>query len=109
MNVAEYRKMTQPKIKETDITRAILQFLKARGIFAWKVFQSLGSTKGVPDILGVLPGGRSLMIEVKTPKGKLSEHQEAFLTRAKAEGACAFVARSVEDLMGGLKEDEDGL
>lgn len=28
--------------------------------------------------LGVLPGGKALAIEVKTERGKLSEHQERF-------------------------------
>ncbi|OQA61445.1 MAG: VRR-NUC domain protein [Candidatus Atribacteria bacterium ADurb.Bin276] len=57
------------------------------------------SHKGIPDIIGVLPGGKALLIEIKRIGGKVSEEQKSFLENAKALGAKAFVARSVEDLM----------
>lgn len=87
------------KLSEADITKQIRDYLKLKGIFHWKAMQGLGSMKGVPDILGVLAGGQALMIEVKTEKGKVSEHQESFLNKARANGAKAFVARSVEDVI----------
>ena len=68
----------KPKVLERDITRGIREYLRFKNIFHWKVFQTLGATPGVPDIIGIYDGGRFLGIEVKTPKGKLSEHQEIF-------------------------------
>lgn len=56
------------------------------------------SLKGVPDITGVLPGGRALYIEVKKPKGVVSTHQKEFIRRATEAGALAFVARSPQDV-----------
>lgn len=53
----------------------------------------------MPDIVGVLPGGKALYIEVKTETGRLSPHQEKFLNNLELSGAVAFVARSVEDVM----------
>jgi hypothetical protein len=53
----------------------------------------------LPDIVGVLPGGKALYIEVKTATGRLSPHQEKFLSILENAGAVAFVARSVEDVM----------
>ena len=89
---------------EKDITRQIRAYLNMRGIWHFKVWQGLGSVKGVADIIGIY-NGRPLAIEVKTVRGKLSEHQERFLTRWRNEGGIAIVARSVEDVEQGLKFD----
>jgi Holliday junction resolvase len=53
----------------------------------------------VPDILGVLPDGKALMIEVKTETGKVSPEQESFIENASRVGAVAFIARSINDVM----------
>lgn len=87
------------ELKERDITLQIRNYLKAKGIFHWKNWAGLGSQKGVPDILGVLPGGKSLMIEVKTRKGVVSEEQKAFIENAKKLGALVFIARSMDDVI----------
>lgn len=92
-----------PALKEKDITMQIRNVLKMHGIFHWKVFQTLGATPGISDILGVLPGGRMLAIEVKTEKGKLSPHQERFIQNVNDNGGLAFVARSFDDVVQRLK------
>lgn len=105
------------KIKESDIQLAILDYLNARGIFAWrnnttgiydpvkKVFRkskSKYSINGVADILGVYKG-RFLAIEVKRPSGaKASEDQMLFLARVNQSGGLAFIAKSIEDVSNGL-------
>ena len=86
-------------LSEKDITMQIRNVLKMYGIFHWKVFQTLGATPGISDILGVLPGGRMLAIEVKTERGKLSPHQERFLKNIADAGGLAFVARSFDDVV----------
>jgi len=83
---------------EKEITREIRAYLKIRGVFHWKVFQTLGSTVGCPDILGIYKG-KFLGIEVKTKSGKLSERQALFIESINMEGGIAFVARSVDDVM----------
>lgn len=55
--------------------------------------------KGVSDIIGVLPGGRALFIEVKSAKGKASEHQLAFIKDANDAGALAFVTSDLSDVL----------
>ena len=90
--------MKPPEPKEADITKSIRNYLKKVGIFHWKVWQGLGSAKGVSDILGCYRG-RLLAIEVKTRKGKLSEHQDRFIQSVIANGGIAFVARSVDDVI----------
>lgn len=49
------------------------------------------------DILGILPDGRFLAIEVKKDsKGKPSKGQVEFLETIKSNGGVAFVAYSIE-------------
>jgi len=95
------------KVSERDITRSIRDYLTLHKVFHWKVFQTLGSTPGIVDILGILPCrcecgrkyGRMLAIEVKTATNGLSSPQEAFLRNAEQAGAVAIVARSVTDVI----------
>ncbi len=55
--------------------------------------------RGSPDIWGRLrPTGQAFYIEVKSPSGRLRPEQEQFLSQARADGAIAFVARSVDDV-----------
>ena len=56
-----------------------------------------GLMKGAPDLIAVMPGGRVLFIEVKTPKGSSSDDQFAFSGRCRALGQAYFVARSLDD------------
>ena len=58
-----------------------------------------GVPDGFPDLLGVLPGGRAIFIEVKSEKGKPSPAQINFLAQAIKTGAIAGVARSIEDVL----------
>jgi penicillin-binding protein-related factor A (putative recombinase) len=53
--------------------------------------------KGVSDIIGIF-NGKFLAIEVKSAKGKLSEHQIEFLLNVESHGGIAIIARSVEDV-----------
>jgi len=66
--------------------------------------------KGVGDILGVLPGGRFLSIEVKAPevkdlfgkkiqsKGYASAEQKIFIEDVNNQGGVALIAWSVRDV-----------
>lgn len=84
----------------------------ARGILAG---QTGAGVEGFPDIVGTLPGGRALFIEVKAPRwlhespktGKLIQkereglptlEQMAFLETMHQAGAVVGVAWSVDDL-----------
>ncbi len=58
-----------------------------------------GLPVGFSDLFGVLPGGRALFIEVKSPKGKPSDDQTNFLNTVSIRGAIAGVARSFEDVL----------
>lgn len=98
------------KIKESAVLREVLAHLSRHPNVAWHVRMSVARTiaksgrwvsigrPGMSDIIGQLRDGRFLAIEVKTPRGKLTEQQANFLKLVAANGGAAYVARSVEDL-----------
>lgn len=89
-------RLGQP-LKETDITKSIKDVLKHCGAFPIKIaggpFQH-----DIADLLVCLDG-RFVAIEVKRPKGKLTDGQERFLHNVRAAGGKAFVAYSVDDVV----------
>jgi len=98
---------------EGAVLRAVLDYLAIRHITAWRINTGAAQTEsgrfirfGVPgmsDIIGILPGGRFLAIEVKSAKGAATEAQLIFLAEIAKAGGLAFVARSVEDVIDHLK------
>lgn len=90
-------KLIAPKLSENDITKSIRSFLRFKRIFHWKVWQGMGSTPGVPDILAI-KNGKIIGIEVKTDRGKLSDKQIEFMTAMRDQGAMVFVARSAKEV-----------
>lgn len=87
----------QPKITESDIQRQIKEYLQWHGWLVVKIHQSLGSYKGIADLYA-LKDGRHVWIEVKTQKGRLSEHQEKFRRDVISHGGKYIVARGIEDV-----------
>jgi hypothetical protein len=96
------------------ILAGCLRYLQVRGIYHWR--NSVGSVQirpgqwyrfgkiGSSDILGVLPGGRFLAIEVKAPGGRLSPEQKQFLAEIRDLGGLAVVAKSYRDIEAALLE-----
>lgn len=101
--------------REAEIQAEILGTLRALGVFAWRnpIGQGrFGSRSkhaaGLPDIGGILPGGRALAIEVKRPRAAKranEEKQNEWLERARRMNACVIVARSVDDVLAVLREE----
>lgn len=93
---------------ESIVLRQVLDYLRFSKVFAFRVNNggimrggkwcpSPNQTKGVADIIGIYKGS-PIAIEVKAPKGKVSEDQERFLTAFKLAGGHICVARSVTDV-----------
>jgi hypothetical protein len=57
----------------------------------------LGSHKGLPDLTAIR-GGQVWWIEVKTPRGHLSEDQDTFRRDVQDHGGNWLLARSIEDV-----------
>ena len=94
-------------MREQEIQKQCLDYLSRTGFFAWKNHvQGMrvgGRTvkspaAGSPDILAI-KDGKFYCIEVKTPKGKLAEHQFIWLKKAHKHGAISMVVRSLDDLI----------
>jgi len=92
------------KIKEAEITQSIRGYLSIKGIWHYKHYNGgkCQGKKGISDIIGCYQG-RFLAIEVKTENGKVSEPQQKFIDEVNQVGGIAFVARSVDDVIRGLK------
>jgi hypothetical protein len=99
---------------EGRVKQSILRYLERRGYFAWNNpsgavriardrWVSFGK-KGSSDIIGVLPDGRFLAVEVKAPRGRLSLEQSAFLEKIRGMGGVAVVAHSYKELDEALRE-----
>jgi hypothetical protein len=57
------------------------------------------SSENVPDLLVIHPSVGTVLMEVKMPKGKLSEGQGQWIETAIDYGANVAVVRSVEDAL----------
>jgi len=108
-------KERKPTIKEKDIQKVILEYLKLRKIFAWR--QNSGAFKtdaggfywigiiGAPDIF-ILRKSIIYACEVKNEKGKQSESQKAFQEQFEKAGGVYFIARTLEDVIKKLSPDD---
>ena len=98
-------------MSETDLQRAILEALAARGYWAMRVnsgarpIAATGSNArrmirlappGTPDVLVIKP---YCWLEVKLAKGRLTDYQSAWHARAQAAKVRAAVVRSVSEAL----------
>ena len=85
-------------MNESDIVRAILQYLKSvPRCFTWKEHGGMYGTAGIPDII-CCHNGRFYAFEVKTQTGRPTALQEVTIRKIRAAGGTALVVRSVEEV-----------
>jgi hypothetical protein len=96
-------------VKEADLMRQIMVALSQDGHFAYRCnvgrfkmedgrWFDTGLPPGFSDIAGHRAGdARAFYLEVKTPTGRASPQQVAFIAAMKQRGAIAAVVRSVEE------------
>ncbi len=100
-------------MKESKIQKDILEYLKSEGIFCWKNFTTgipdknidggyrTNPNSGMSDIMGILPDGRFLAIEVKKPghytNTKRLAKQFMFLNRVIINGGEAYMVESLDE------------
>ena len=90
---------------ESEHERIFRLGVKSLGGLCWK-FTSPG-TRGVPDRIVVMPGGKVFFVELKRSGGSLSKLQEHRLGELEARGASAYVvegAEGVERMLEVLRE-----
>ena len=93
------------KRTERQIESAIVTALRLAGWLVMKIpndalYRSRvpHAQKGAPDLVAVRDG-RVVFIEVKAPRGALSQHQHAVHEALRARGAEVRVARGVNDIL----------
>jgi len=92
-----------------------LLYLERRGFFVWN--NPSGAVriapdrwlhfgrKGSSDIIGVLPDGRFLAVEVKAAHGRLSSEQSEFIKKVRGMGGVAVITHSVPELDTALRHE----
>ena len=105
--------MAQPLAlrKEKDVLREILLYLRALGVFHFRVnntgtfdpvrkifLKPHNLTPGVADVI-VLQDGKMICLEAKSPVGKQSPEQKQFETNVKASGCEYYLVRCVQDVI----------
>lgn len=104
VSAAEYKKIAgnKPKkctsLSEKEIQNMIREYLRAFGWFVIRHQQGLGCHKGLSDLTAI-KNGRTVYIEVKTPRGSQSDDQIQFQADIELHGGLYILARSVEDVM----------
>jgi len=98
---------------ETEIVKAILEYLRARGLWAERRNSRVlmlpgkggrlrpvrfGGVKGASDIIAIGLQGRFMAIEVKRPGGKATVEQDMYLREIRRHGGLAFVATGWQDV-----------
>lgn len=83
---------------ETALKSQIRQYLALKGWYVFPILQGLGATKGISDLIA-LKEGICLFLEVKSPKGRQSDHQVRFQRRVEDAGGRYRVIRSLDDLI----------
>lgn len=66
--------------------------------------RDMGQVAGFPDIILILPEGRTAFFEVKAPGGSVQDVQAHFMARLDALGHPVAVVRRVDDVRAALRE-----
>ena len=83
-------------MKESQIQKKILHYLKTKGIYAFKIVTA--NRKGIPDI-AVCYKGKYLALEVKRPGGKTTPLQDINLRQIRDSGGKAEVVTCLEEVI----------
>ncbi len=94
------------RLKEADILRTILDYLRIHRVFHWRNQTAGGrlgqrfvriGVLGAPDIF-IVHRGKCIGIEVKSPEGKQREEQIAFGMEFSDAGGIYRLARGIEEV-----------
>lgn len=110
-------------MSETDLVRAIREAMALeRDVLLFRnnsgvaqsdykgkhSFVRYGLAPGMPDLVGMLRGGRWFCLEVKTPNGGVRPEQKVMMLEIRAMGGFAAVVRSVEQAREALERARRG-
>ncbi len=103
------------KLKEAATQKTIMAFLKTRGAIVLRLNSGKIKTdrgiwislceEGTPDVQALLPNGKTLFVETKSARGKLSASQVLKHQELAARGHPVIVARSLTEVQSWLDTD----
>lgn len=99
----------QPELEATIVAR-ITEALKEEGVqFLFKMHGESFQANGLPDLIGIAPGGRFFALEVKRPVlGRISALQVRCIDRINAAGGFADAAWDEEMAVSLLHQAMEG-
>lgn len=89
-------------MREKDIEKWLGERLKKLGCLYFKFVSPMNP--GVPDRIVILPGGRTVYVELKTEVGRLSNVQRWQIGRMRAMGADVRQVRGMDGARAFLRE-----
>ncbi len=89
----DYASRAYPKL----ILFAVTNQKGTRSAIEMAILKSMGAKPGVSDLVLCLPNGRFAAIELKAPKGRLSDSQSDFLAAVELTGGYTAVVRSIDE------------
>lgn len=89
-------------MKESDLHRKIIAYLKAKGIWCVKLPGTVW-LRGMPDILAIV-NGRAVFLEVKVPGGEATLLQVRMMDQLRKAGAIAEVVTSVSEALSVIEQ-----
>lgn len=93
-------------MKESVIEARLVREVKKRGGLCYK-FTSPGNP-GVPDRIIILPGGRTVYVELKTEIGGLAKIQKWQIEELRKRGAVVRVLKGMDQVLAFLEEVDKG-
>jgi len=99
--VSSKPKQTKACEKEAELHEAILHYCRSKGwcVAHCRMDKPSTSQIGTPDFIVAMPQGKTIWVEAKTAKGKLSLEQQAWLTALRKLGHKAGVVRHIQEFV----------
>lgn len=94
--------MSYGVVRERDVLRGVIRWLRGRGIWYWRVVDMCHS--GMPDVVCVV-GGRFVGVECKGSRGEVSGVQREVFEGIRGAGGVVLVVRSVKELEEGMRRE----
>jgi Holliday junction resolvase len=82
---------------ERDVLRQVKDLLRIRGWLVFRIQQSMGSHKGMSDLIAC-KNGKTVFIEIKGTNGKLSYYQAEFRRQLQEESIPYWLINDIDQL-----------
>lgn len=90
----------QRTLTEAEVLSQVKTYLQVKGWLVMRIHQSLGSQRGLPDLICLNKDGKTVYIECKSQskKAKQSTFQKELQQQIESRDGIYVVARGIEDI-----------